>query len=272
MRYLSIVWNRRRVILATAVVGVAVGYAGTFFLPTLYASQSTLLIMPQRVPERFIRGAITTPTDERVTSLTQQILSRTRLERIIQDFAMYEEERATSEMEDIVLNMRKRIGISPVGDGFRVSFTDANPRTAMRVTERLASLMVEENLRDREVLAEGANQFLGSQIDDVRRQLDKTEKELEFSRRNGGRPTQSMLLDFEVLQATYRSLSAMAQEAKMAANLERRQIGEQFKVIDQARMPEQPVDPGRLRLSLAGGLAGLAFAMAFVSVRTRPGA
>lgn len=273
MHRLRIVWNRKRIILVTVVLGAAMGYAGTFFLPTLYASQSTLLIIPQRVPERFVRGAVTKSFDERAGALSQQILSRTRLERIIMDFAMYQEEqKAGVLMENIVRNMRTRIGISPVGDGFRVSFTDANPRTAMRVTERLASIMVEENLRDRENLAEGTNQFLDSQIDDAKKQLDLKEKELELSRRNGGRPTQSMLVDFEVAQATYRSLAVMVQEARMAANLERRQIGEQFKVIDAARLPEQPVDPGRLKLSLTGGLAGLVLAFAFVSLRTRPGA
>ena len=46
----------------------------------------------------------------------------------------------------------------------------------MRVTERLASLFIEENLRDREVLAEGTNQFLEAQLDDARRRLIENEK------------------------------------------------------------------------------------------------
>jgi len=58
---------------------------------------------------------------------------------------------------------------------------------AMRVTERLASLFIDESLRDREVLAEGTNQFLESQLEDARRQLVDVEKKLEeYRRRHDG--------------------------------------------------------------------------------------
>jgi polysaccharide chain length determinant protein (PEP-CTERM system associated) len=78
------------------------------------------------------------------------------------------------------------------GDAFRISYVSNDPKIAMKVTERLASLFVEENLRDREVLAEGANQFLDSQLDDARRRLAEHEKKLEDFRRqfNGQLPNQ----------------------------------------------------------------------------------
>ena len=65
------------------------------------------------------------------------------------------------------------------GDAFRVSYTSNEPRTAKKVTERLASLFIEENLRDREVLADGTNQFLDSQLEEARRRLLEKEKKLE---------------------------------------------------------------------------------------------
>ncbi len=63
----------------------------------------------------------------------------------------------------------------------------------MKVTERLASLFIEENLRDREGLAEGANQFLESQLDDARRKLVEHETKLaEYKRQyNGELPSQT---------------------------------------------------------------------------------
>ena len=96
-------------------------------------------------------------------------------------------------MEDIVDGMRGNIDVQIVkGDAFRVSFTSEDPRTAMRVTERLASLFIDESLRDREVLAEGTNQFLEAQLEDARRQLVDNEKRLENYRRshNGQLPNQ----------------------------------------------------------------------------------
>jgi polysaccharide chain length determinant protein (PEP-CTERM system associated) len=167
-------------------------------LPDVYRSTSLIQIIPQRVPTSYVQSTITSSMQERLPALQQQILSRTRLERIIQDFALYQEERQSGQlMEDIVNNMRNRVGVASVkGDAFQVSFTSDNPRTAMRVTERLASLFVEENLRDREVLAEGANQFLDSQLDDSRRRLLDHEKKLEDYRREhaGELPSQQQAL------------------------------------------------------------------------------
>jgi hypothetical protein len=59
------------------------------------------------------------------------------------------------------------------------------------------------------------------------------------------------------LQAQYQGLLAKSQDAKVSANLERRQIGEQFKLIDSARVPQRPSSPDRFRLNIMGALGGL---------------
>jgi protein tyrosine kinase modulator len=97
-------------------------------------------------------------------------------------------------MEDVVERMRTvDIGVDIVkGDAFRVSYESTDPHVAMRVTERLASLFIDESLRDREVLAEGTSQFLIAQLDEARRQLVLNEKKLEEYQRahNGELPSQ----------------------------------------------------------------------------------
>jgi len=154
------------------------------YLPDIFRSDTLILVVPQRVPESYVRSTVTTRIEDRLQSIAQQILSRTRLERIIQDFNLYPEARRVGIMEDIVEGMRRDINIQVVkGDAFRVSYTGDNPRTVMRVTDRLASLFIEENLRDREVLAEGTNQFLEAQLEDSRRRLVETEKKLEAYRK-----------------------------------------------------------------------------------------
>jgi uncharacterized protein involved in exopolysaccharide biosynthesis len=164
------------VVLPAIVIAASVA-AWVRTLPNLYHSETLILVVPQRVPESYVRSTITTRIEDRLQSIAQQILSRTRLERVIQDFNLYVPERRTAIMEDIVEQMRKEIEVQVVkGDAFRVGFTSTDARTAMRVTERLASLFIEENLRDREVLAEGTNQFLEAQLEDARRRLIENEK------------------------------------------------------------------------------------------------
>ena len=107
---------------------------------------------------------------------------------------MYAEDRNSKLMEDVVAGMRDDVSVQLVkGDAFQVSYLSNDARTAMRVTERLASLFIEENLRDREGLAEGANQFLESQLDDARRKLVEHETKLsEYKRQyNGELPSQT---------------------------------------------------------------------------------
>jgi capsular polysaccharide biosynthesis protein len=72
--------------------------------------------------------------------------------------------------------------------------------------------------------------------------------------------------DYETLQAMYRALLAKREDSKIAENLERRQIGEQFKVIDPARRPERPSSPDRLLINASGAGAGALLALAFIAL------
>jgi capsular polysaccharide biosynthesis protein len=63
--------------------------------------------------------------------------------------------------------------------------------------------------------------------------------------------------DYNTLQQIYSDLLSKAEDSKVAANLVRRQIGEQFKLLDPARMPEKPISPNRLLIDLMGLLGGL---------------
>ena len=248
-------------ILVPAVLGAAIGAALAARVTPLYRSDTVILVVPQRVPESFVRSTVTTKISERLQSISQQILSRTRLERIIQDFDLYKEERGRGGkiMKDIVEMMRGNIEVSVgAGDSFSVGFIGTEPRTVMRVTERLATLFIDANLREREVLAEGTNQFLETQLEEVRRRLMELSPRLQSARDKGLPEAETLAIEYEVKQATFKDLLTKREESRMAANLERRQIGEQFKVIDQARVPERPIAPDWREYVGIGAAAGAA--------------
>jgi polysaccharide chain length determinant protein (PEP-CTERM system associated) len=184
-------------------------------LTDLYRSDAVILVVPQQVPETYVRSTVTATVSDRLQSISQQILSRTRLERIILDLNLYEAQRKTGIMEDIVDGMRDSIDVQTIrGEAFRVGFTSEDPRTAMRVAERLASLFIDESLRDREVLAEGTSQFLEAQLEDARRQLIDNEKKLENYRRahDGQLPTQ-LNANMQGLHNTEMQLQALVDTA-----------------------------------------------------------
>ena len=84
----------------------------------------------------------------------------------------------------------------------------------------------------------------------------------EYQRRAESAPAREsdlveLMRDYDTLQKIYSSMLAKKEDSKISANLERRQIGEQFKILDPARLPEKPVSPQRVRIDLFGALAGL---------------
>jgi polysaccharide chain length determinant protein (PEP-CTERM system associated) len=187
--------RRKWLILVPAVLIATVAGAVIHYLPNVYRSETLILVVPQRVPESYVKSTVTARIEDRLQAISQQILSRTKLEQIVSDFNLYQEERADGElMEDIVEQMRTNdVGIGVVkGDAFRLTFQADDPRVAMRVTERLGSLFIDESYRDREVLAQSTSEFLATQLDEARRQLVQVETKLQEYQRtfNGELPSQ----------------------------------------------------------------------------------
>ncbi len=208
--YLRMLWVRKWFIVVPAVLVSAGTFVWTSQLPDRYRASTTILVVPQRVPTAYVRSTVTAGVAERLQTISQQILSRTRLERIIEEFNLYPEERRTMIMEDVVELMRTRDVKVNVPNSrrrnqdashFSVSFDSSQPRTAMLVAERLASMFVQENLQDREVLADATNQFLQAQLEDARRRLIEHEKKLEeFRQRNSGQLPSQVQSNLQMMQ------------------------------------------------------------------------
>jgi polysaccharide chain length determinant protein (PEP-CTERM system associated) len=241
-------------------------------LPDLYRSDTLILVVPQRVPEAYVKATVTSRIEDRLQSISQQILSRTRLERIIQDFNLYAQERKTGIMEDIVEKMRNDIKVDVVkGDAFRVSYIGREPRTVMKVTDRLSSLFIEENLRDREVLAEGTDQFLEAQLEDARRRLAEHEKKLEAYRKqfSGQLPSQ-LEANLQVIQGT----SSQLQQLNESLNRDRdrhlvveRQLND---LTASAPAPAPTSDGGEAGGTAAQQLAAANAALASMQLKLKP--
>src|SRR5436309_6248662 len=194
---------RRRIWLTLLPLAVAAAATAVIArkLPDRFRSETLILVVPG-VPESYVRPSVATSIEERLQTIAQQILSRTRLERIIRDFDLYALQRRTDVMEKIVERMRKDIDVQVVrGDSFHVAYVGDNAGTVMRVTDRLASLFIEENLRDREAQAESTNDFLETQLAESRRRLIEQEKKLEeYRKRFPGELPSQLASNLQVIQ------------------------------------------------------------------------
>jgi polysaccharide chain length determinant protein (PEP-CTERM system associated) len=208
---LRIIRRRAWLVAVTFSIGVSAAPLISRFVPVLFRSETLIMVIPQRVPDSYVKSTVTAKMEERLPSISNLILSRSRLERTITDFNLYPGQRAQGIMEDIVQRMRADISVQLEGqDSFRVKYVSADARTAQKVTARLASLYIEENLRDRENLADETNLFLESQLNDAKERLIEHEKKLEAYRRRyaGELPTQ-LASNLQTIQSTQMQLQSI---------------------------------------------------------------
>ena len=194
--------RRRRTIFVSFVLVTLVAMVVIRRLPDQYKAHTLIMIVPQQVPERYVRSAVTTRFEDRLRTISQQMTSRTRLEPVIKEFNLYPAMVRTGLMEDVVDRMRQDIETEIIrGDAFRIGYVSDNPRTAMKVTERLASMYLDESLRDREVLADSTNQFLDSQLAAAKERLIDHEKKLEaYKNRYSGELPAQVQANLQVMQ------------------------------------------------------------------------
>jgi polysaccharide chain length determinant protein (PEP-CTERM system associated) len=209
----------------------------------MYKSETLIMVVPQRIPDSYVKSTVTAKVEDRLPSISDQILSRSRLERIITDLNLYPAQRAHGVMEDVVQRMRdKDVQVKLEGkDSFRVGYVNSDPKIAQKTTERLASLYIEENLRDRENLAESTNQFLESQLEDAKRRLLEHEKKLEdYRRRYAGQLPTQMAGNLQAIANAQLQLQAASESLNRAR--ERRLLIER-QLADAQSLPVIPPPP-----------------------------
>jgi polysaccharide chain length determinant protein (PEP-CTERM system associated) len=186
-KLLDVFYVRKGLMTAVFVVVCSLTLYLSTILPSVYQSTTLVMVTPQKHPANYIQPSVTTSVEDRIRTITEQILSRTSLERIIKEFNLYAASRGgVSMMEDRVDRLRKNInvGAGPAtararrgdADVFRLSFESGNPDIAMKVASRLASLLIEENLRSREQVAMGTTSFIDAETQRLKKELDDQEE------------------------------------------------------------------------------------------------
>ena len=196
--YLGFVRRRHLQFLIPLLVGWAVVWGTSWVLPPRYQSTTLILVEQPTMPRDYVTPNVNDNLQERMQSITQQILSRTRLLHIIDQLGLYADARSQPSPDQKVDRMRKDIDIELVRDAsnqitaFKVSYSSADPREAQQVTSELTNLFINENLEVRQQQSEDTTKFLESQLETARRSLsDQEDKIRQFKALHPGElPTQ----------------------------------------------------------------------------------
>jgi polysaccharide chain length determinant protein (PEP-CTERM system associated) len=172
---LNSLYRRKGLIICVCVVVSLLAIYTAAILPNIYQSTSLILVSPQKLPSSFVTSTVTTDLAERMQGIIQDILSRTQLEKIVQEFDLYPSDKS-SMLEDRIERLRKTIKVEfRRNNVFQLSFQSVNPETAKQVTGRLASLFIEQNLQVREQQAMGTKAFMSAETDRLRKELEEQE-------------------------------------------------------------------------------------------------
>ena len=176
--YIEIFLRRIWYIIIPVIVVMIGAILYAYTSPKLYRATTLILVTPQKVPEAFVRSTITSTIQERLQSIGQEIMSRTRLEQVISELKLFQEEARSSSLEGIVELMRKNIQVEIRGrEGyFTISYVGKDPNVVTVVTNKLASLFIEENLKLREQQAQGTTEFLANELQAMKAKLEQQEK------------------------------------------------------------------------------------------------
>jgi protein tyrosine kinase modulator len=179
---------RRRWWLTVPAFGVWLAvWALAWFLPAVYRSETVILVEQQQVPEQYVISNVSADLQDRLQNMTQQILSRSRLLNIMEDFNLYPKLRARVTGDELVERMRKDIQVELVQaanrsgnlTAFKVAYMSKDPKLAQKVTAQLTSLFINENLKTRQEQSAQTTQFLATQLDEAGRGLAEQEAKVK---------------------------------------------------------------------------------------------
>jgi polysaccharide chain length determinant protein (PEP-CTERM system associated) len=182
--YTAILKRRFWLILVFGILFLGIGVGLTHIIPPHYKSQTLVLVERQKVPENYVMPVVTEDLGSRLASMREQILSRSRLEPIIEKFNLYAGHDNT--MDDRIEMTQKAIEVTPILSsstsygmpGFFITFKAQDPHTAQQVCGEITSLFVSENLSSREQSAEGTTDFLKQELADAKAKLDDQDAKL----------------------------------------------------------------------------------------------
>jgi polysaccharide chain length determinant protein (PEP-CTERM system associated) len=186
--YIAMLRRHWVLILILTVIGPPIGYGVSRVIPPRYVSQTMVLVQPPSVPNTIVPQMDTTSMNQKLASLQQQILSRSRLEPMIRQFGLYPKDVNRESMDELVARLQEAIDVSAVAPlaqtntkdlpGFSVSVTMSDPHTAQDVCTEVTSMFIEASNGNTEEQSRELTQFLTNQLAEAKAGLDEQDAKL----------------------------------------------------------------------------------------------
>lgn len=228
--YVAAFHRRRTRILLTGLSILTVSLTLAFLWPPTYKSTATILIEEQEIPSDLVRSTITSYADQRIETIKQQVMSRTTLWKVVEQFNLYQDQRKNSAAEEIVKRFIKDIEVEVISAdvvdkrtqhatkatiAFTVAYQNQSPELAQKVSNELTSLFLGANLKSRERQAQEATSFLQQEAENLARHISEIdEKVATFKHRANGALPELMPLNQQMMNQAERELIEVDQQVR----------------------------------------------------------
>ena len=225
--YKAILLRRRWIVLVPACVGLAGGYLLSWALPEKYTSHTRVLVERPVVGDSYVKPVVSDDLNQQLASMKEQILSRTRMQRLVEKFGLYKKDVNRKPMEVLVERLQKSIAVTPMSPmqgtqstglpGFDVDVTLGEARLAQQICSEITTMFMEQNLRLHQQQAEDTTQFLAKQLEEAKAKLDDQDAKLAaFQARNVGALPDDEKTTLTLLSGMTPQLDAVTQSLNQA--------------------------------------------------------
>jgi len=257
--YLTIIWRRKWVIVATVVVTMLVIIIGTLLTTPTYLASTTLRIK--------------TPIGGAINWLDYNI---TYADRLMNTYAEIATSSPTMEKVAQRLNLNQlpqvSVKVLPNTELMKIVVEDANPSLTASVANTLAEILVTQDQEQSSSNGMTTREILSAQLAQVEEELNQarqTYEKLSAQLPEDAEPVTAASYSIELKQQTYATLLEQYEQARVREAMQANTLS----VVEPAVTPLTPSEPHKvinialgLMVGLAGGL-GLAFVLESLDTR-----
>ncbi|MEO8339204.1 MAG: Wzz/FepE/Etk N-terminal domain-containing protein [Nitrospirota bacterium] len=226
--YVAMFHRRRTLIVLTGGVLLGLSLAVAFLWPPVYKSMATILIEEQEIPSELVHSTITSYADQRIETIKQQVMSRTTLWKVVEQYNLYAGLDRSNHVEEVVKRFTKDIAVEVISAdvkdkrtqqkatiAFTVAYQSSSPELAQKIASELTHLFLGENLKSRERQAQETTSFLQQEADNLSKHIGKVDDKIAaLKHRAKGALPELMSLNQQLMDQADRELTDIDQQVR----------------------------------------------------------
>jgi polysaccharide chain length determinant protein (PEP-CTERM system associated) len=250
--------RRKMWIIACLIIVPPLVFVAGRYWPKKYRSETLILVDPQRVPEEYVKATVTGDITDRLQTISDEVMSRTRLLMIANKDNLYQKVRRKHGDDGVIYAIRKDITVDIIQgtaehsiDGFKIAYIASTPALAQEVTRQIADLFIQENIKERDQDAESTAQFIQNQLITTRASLALQDQKIrDFKAAHLGELPEQESANLSMI-SEYQSLAQQNSEAIDRANQQEVYLQSMLGTSQGQKQLAAPPTPLQLQLQAA---------------------